>query len=80
MRRPATFSIVDAIVGEASIDLPANSMFVAVLPVGELKCHWCPPVIKPYEEILLVRKEPPSARFAGHLIDVANLVKHLEDT
>lgn len=80
MRCTAAFPIVNAVVSEPSVDLPANRVLVAVLPVGELKSQGVPLVIKPYEEVLLVGKEPPSARFAGNLIDVADLEKHFEDT
>jgi hypothetical protein len=82
--RPAldrsVFSIVNAVMSEALSGFPPNGMFVTILSVGQLKRHRLPIVTKPYEKVLFMGKEPPSARFAGYLLDVADLEKHLKDT
>lgn len=73
-------SIVHTIVRKATLHLPANRALAAVFSVGELKCHGCPVITEPHEEILFVRKPPPAPRLSGLLLDVTNLQEHFYDT
>jgi hypothetical protein len=76
----SSFSIVNAVMSEALSGLPANGVFIAVLAVGKLKRHRFAVVTKPYKKILFMRKEPPSARLTGYLLDVADLEKQFKET
>ncbi len=73
------FSIVNAVMSEATPSFPTNGVFVTIFAIAELKSHRGAVITEPYEKILFMRKKPSPVRLPRHLFDVAYLQKHLKD-
>jgi hypothetical protein len=61
---------------ETPSDFPADGALVSEFPVSQLKCHRLAIFTNPYQEILLVRKEPTTRRFARDLLGISDLSEH----